>query len=167
MVTSASRPARHPLAAPDNASDVDGALRTLRRVDAHDLALAPTVAARLERDLAGDEDAIMQMVAWMTRAQRCGTEALSDPLPLLDQIERSVGDPALQPWEFETLVAAAVCVDDRTEILLAVAGRPMRDLVEGGVSRHLRLVAGHFAFADPRMRVWVHGSASLAVVGSA
>src|SRR5690606_23355253 len=48
------------------------------------------------------------------------------------------------------------------ELLLEVAGRPIGDLVAGGVSRHLRLVAGHFAFADPRMRVWVHGSASLA-----
>ncbi|MCS0497985.1 helix-turn-helix transcriptional regulator [Protaetiibacter sp. 10F1B-8-1] len=162
MGTSASRPARHPLAAPDNSSAVDGASRILRRLDAHDFALAPAVAARLERELAGDDDAIMQMIAWMTPGQRRGGEPLPDPLPLLDQIERSVGDPALEDWEYETLLAAAVCVDDRTEVLLALAGRPMGDLVEGGVSRHLQLVAGHFAFADRRMRVWVHESASLA-----
>jgi DNA-binding CsgD family transcriptional regulator len=98
----------------------------------------------------------------MTDAQRRGAEALPDPLPLLDQVEGSVGDPRLEAWEFEVLIAAAVCIDDRTELLLELAERPITELIAGGVSRHLRLVAGHFVFADPRMRVWVHGSASLA-----
>jgi DNA-binding CsgD family transcriptional regulator len=131
-------------------------------LDAHHLHVSPRIAARLERELAGDEGAILQMAGWMTEAQRRGAEALPDPLPLLDQVEESVGDPALAPWEFEVLVAAAVCTDDRTEILLELAERQIGELVAGRVSRHLRLVAGHFAFADPRMRVWVHGSASLA-----
>jgi DNA-binding CsgD family transcriptional regulator len=162
MTKSMSRPSRHALAAPENIPAVDGALRILALLDSHDLHVAPVVAARLERELAGDEAAILQTASWMTTAQRRGTEALPDPLPLLDQVESSVGDPRLEAWEFEVLIAAAVCVDDRTELLLEVADRPIGDLVAGGVSRHLRLVAGHFAFADPRMRVWVHGSASLA-----
>jgi DNA-binding CsgD family transcriptional regulator len=162
MAKSISRPPRHALAAPDNRSAVDGAMRILALLDAHHLHVSPLVAARLERELAGDDAAILQTAAWMTDGQRRGAEALPDPLPLLDQVEGSVGDPRLAPWEFEVLVAAAVCVDDRTEILLELTDRPIGELVAGGVSRHLRLVAGHFAFADPRMRVWVHGSASLA-----
>jgi DNA-binding CsgD family transcriptional regulator len=162
MTKSMSRPSRHALAAPENTPAVDGALRILAVLDSHDVHVSPAVAARLERELAGDETAILQTAHWMTAAQRRGTEALPDPLPLLDQVESSVGDPRLAAWEFEVLIAAAVCVDDRTELLLEVADRPIGDLVAGGVSRHLRLVAGHFAFADPRMRVWVHGSASLA-----
>src|SRR5690606_41822180 len=122
----------------------------------------PASYALRGNDLAGDEAAIVQTANWMTDAQRRGVQALQDPLPLLDQVESSVGDARLEPWEFEVLIAAAVCLENRTELLLEVVGRPIGDLVAGGVSRHLRLVAGHFAFADPRMRVWVHGSASLA-----
>jgi len=162
MATSISGPPRHALAAPDNTSALDGALRILEMLDGVDVHVSPAIAARLDRELAGDDAAIVQLAQWMTDGQRRGTEALPDPLPLFDQVERSVGDPALAPWEFDVLVAAAVCIDDRTEILLELAGRPVGDLIAGRVSRHLRLVAGHFAFADPRMRVWVHGSASLA-----
>lgn len=162
MTKSMSRPSRHALAAPENTPAVDGALRVLALLDAHELHVSPWIARRLERELAGDDAAIVQTAGWMTDAQRRGTEALPDPLPLLDQVESSVGDPGLEAWEFEVLIAAAVCVDDRTELLLEVAERPIAELIAGGVSRHLRLVAGHFAFADPRMRVWVHGSASLA-----
>lgn len=162
MTKSMSRPSRHPLAAPENTSRVEDALRIVGVLHDAGLPVAPAVAARLAHDLAGDEAAIVQIANWMTDAQRRGVQSLPDPLPLLDQVESSVGDARLEPWEFEVLVAAAVCLENRTELLLEVAGRPIGDLVAGGVSRHLRLVAGHFAFADPRMRVWVHGSASLA-----
>ncbi|MGN6273256.1 MAG: LuxR C-terminal-related transcriptional regulator [Protaetiibacter sp.] len=162
MTKSMSRPSRHALAAPDNTPAVEAALRVVGLLDAHALHVSPWVAGRLERELAGDDAAILQTATWMTEAQRRGTEALPDPLPLLDQVESSVGDPRLEAWEFEVLIAAAVCVDDRTELLLEASERPIAELIASGVSRHLRLVAGHFAFADPRMRVWVHGSASLA-----
>lgn len=162
MATSIPRPPRHALAAPDNAPPLDAAVRAIELIDAHGLCVAPHVAARLDRDLAGDEVAILQLAEWMSDAQRRGGESLPDPLPLLDRVEDAVGDPRLADWEFELLVAAAVCVDDRTEILLEVVRRPIGELIAGAASRHLRLVAGHFAFADPRMRVWVHGSASLA-----
>ncbi|MFT4284996.1 MAG: hypothetical protein QM598_09210, partial [Protaetiibacter sp.] len=137
MATSIPRPPRHALAAPDNRSAMDGALRILALLDAHELQVSPVVASRLERELAGDDAAILQTAGWMTEGQRRGAEALPDPLPLLDQVEGSVGDPRLAPWEFEVLVAAAVCVDDRTEVLLAFADRPIGELVAGGASRHL------------------------------
>ncbi|QNO38577.1 helix-turn-helix transcriptional regulator [Protaetiibacter sp. SSC-01] len=162
MARSSPQPARHALAAPDNGSAVEGSFDALRVLEAHAVPVAPTVATRLHRELRGDPAAIVQTAAWMTEAQRRGTESLPDPLPLLDAVEDAVGDGRLEPWEFEVLVAACVCVDDRTEVLLEFAARPIDELIAGGVSRHLAFVAGHFAFADPRMRVWVHGSASLA-----
>jgi DNA-binding CsgD family transcriptional regulator len=162
MTKSMSRPSRHALAAPENTSRVEDALRAVVLLHDQGLPVAPAVAARLAHDLAGDEAAIVQTANWMTDAQRRGVQALPDPLPLLDQVESSVGDARLEPWEFEVLIAAAVSLQNRTELLLEVADRAIGELIAGGVSRHLRLVAGHFAFADPRMRVWVHGSASLA-----
>src|SRR5690606_26399144 len=124
MTKSMSRPSRHALAAPENTSALDGALRILELLDAHELPVAPAVAAQLQRDLAGDETAILQIAHWMTEAQRRGAASLPDPLPLLDAVEGSVGDARLEEWEFETLVAAAVCLDDRTELLLEVSERP-------------------------------------------
>jgi len=162
MATSSSWPPRHALAMPDNTSALDGALRVLALLDDNGLLVAPTVAAHLDRCLAGDDLAILQLARWMTEGQRRGVEALPDPVPLLDAVEDAMGDGELEPWEFELLVAATVCVDDRTEVLLEFANRSIADLVGGRVSRHLRLVAGRFAFSDPRMRVWAHCSASLA-----
>ncbi|MFE6965928.1 LuxR C-terminal-related transcriptional regulator [Agromyces sp. NPDC057679] len=130
----------------------------------HRLVVAPHVAARLGLALSGDADAIIEVTGRLRVAQRLGHAVLPDPLPLVPAIERAVGADALRlaEWERLLLVTAAVCVDDRVDVLLAASGRPMSALVEGGVSRHLLLVAGHFAFADPRVRVWAHAVASLA-----
>lgn len=162
MTMSSSRPSRHALATPENGSLVAEALGVLRFLDAHDVQVAPMVAARLAHTLGADEHAVLQTAVALTQAQRRGIEALPDPLPLVDQVESAVGDASLADWEFETLLAAAVCVHDRTDVLIEFAERTISELIAGGLSRHLRLVAGHFALADPRMRVWVHGSASLA-----
>ncbi|GAA1786147.1 helix-turn-helix transcriptional regulator [Agromyces lapidis] len=130
----------------------------------HRLVVAPHVAARLGLALSGDADAIIEVTGRLRASQRLGHAVLPDPLPLVPAIERAVGADALRlaEWERMLLVTAAVCVDDRVDVLLAASGRPMSALVEGGVSRHLLLVAGHFAFADPRTRVWAHAVASLA-----
>ncbi|MGX5697615.1 LuxR C-terminal-related transcriptional regulator [Agromyces soli] len=132
----------------------------------HRLEVAPHVAARLGLELAGDADAIIEVADTLRLAQRLGHEALPDPLPLVPAVaaaaRESLAPAPLEPWELRVLLAAAVCIDDRTEALLAVAGHGMPDFIRGGVSRHLLLVAGHFAFADPRLRIAVHGEATLA-----
>ncbi|MEF3403451.1 helix-turn-helix transcriptional regulator [Agromyces sp. CCNWLW203] len=130
----------------------------------HDLIVAPHVAARLGLGLAGDADAIIEVATALRASQRLGLTSLPDPLPIVPAIDADIGPACerLDGWERQALVIAAVCIDDRSDVLLAATGRSMADLVESPLSRQLLLVAGHFAFADPRTRVWVHGRASLA-----
>ncbi|WP_354243225.1 helix-turn-helix transcriptional regulator [Agromyces sp. PvR057] len=130
----------------------------------HQLVVAPHVASRLGLGLGGDADAIIEVTTLLRAAQRLGLAVLPDPLPLVPAISTAIEPHAagLAPWERQVLVVASVCTDDRIDVLLAASGRSMSELVDGSLSRHLLLVAGHFAFADPRMRVWAHAEASLA-----
>ncbi|SFR72814.1 regulatory protein, luxR family [Agromyces sp. CF514] len=130
----------------------------------HRLVVAPHVASRLGLALGGDADAIIEVTTLLRTSQRLGLSVLPDPLPLVPAIAAAVGPQGdiLADWERQALVIAAVCTDDRSDVLLAATGRSMSELVDGRLSRHLLLVAGHFAFADPRMRIWVHAEASLA-----
>ncbi|WP_157413517.1 helix-turn-helix transcriptional regulator [Agromyces allii] len=130
----------------------------------HRLVVAPHVASRLGLGLGGDADAIIEVTTMLRAAQRLGLAVLPDPLPLVPAITAAVEPQGanLAAWERQALVIAAVCTDDRIDVLLTACGRPMAEFVDGQLSRHLLLVAGHFAFADPRMRVWVHAEASLA-----
>ncbi|KQM82859.1 helix-turn-helix transcriptional regulator [Agromyces sp. Leaf222] len=130
----------------------------------HRIVVAPHVASRLGLGLGGDADAIIEVAALLRAAQRLGLAVLPDPLPLVPAVSAAIEPHAasLAPWERQVLVIAAVCTDDRIDVLLAASGRSMSELVGGFLSRHLLLVAGHFAFADPRMRVWAHAEASLA-----
>ncbi|ANJ26357.1 helix-turn-helix domain-containing protein [Agromyces aureus] len=130
----------------------------------HRLVVAPHVASRLGLGLGGDADAIIEVTTLLRASQRLGLAALPDPFPLVPAISAAIEPQAanLADWERQALVVAAVCTDDRIDVLLAASGRSMAEFVDGQVSRHLLLVAGHFAFADPRMRVWVHAEASLA-----
>lgn len=130
----------------------------------HGITVAPHVAARLGLGLAGDAGAIIEVATALRASQRLGLTSLPDPLPTVPAIDSAIGPACerLVSWERQALVIAAVCIDDRIDVLLSATGRSMADLVESALSRHLLLVAGHFAFADPRTRVWVHGHASLA-----
>ncbi|MFF2372687.1 LuxR C-terminal-related transcriptional regulator [Agromyces sp. NPDC058110] len=130
----------------------------------HRLVVAPHVASRLGLALCGDADAIIEVATLLRTSQRLGLSVLPDPLPLVPAITAAIGPHGerLTAWERQVLVIAAVCTDDRSDVLLAAGGRSMAELVDGQLSRHLLLVAGHFAFADPRMRIWVHAEASLA-----
>lgn len=155
--------------APRHRSTVESFEQTAAVVDLlarHRLEAAPHVAARLALALGGDADAIIEVAGTLRLGQRLGHEALPDPLPLVPAVaaavHESLAPQPLEPWERRVLLAAAVCIDDRTEALLAVAGHGMPEFIRGGVSRHLLLVAGHFAFADPRLRIAVHGEATLA-----
>ena len=142
----------------------EGTVAVLELLATHNLTAAPHVAARLWQALAGDGDAIVETVSTLRIEQRAGLSALPDPLPLLSVVRAafSVSEAELTATERAFLLAAAVCVTDRTEILLAATGSAMADIIESRVGSRLLFTAGHFTFADPRMRVWVHGTASLA-----
>jgi DNA-binding CsgD family transcriptional regulator len=147
-----------------NVDVLEGSNAIIELLAAHQLTVAPHVAARLGLGLAGDADAIVQVATALRGSQRLGLASLPDPLPLVPAIDAAVGPDGagLAAWERQALVIAAVCIDDRIDVLLTATGRSMAELVESRLSRHLLLVAGHFAFADPRTRVWVHAHASLA-----
>lgn len=134
----------------------------LEFLQARDLLIAPHVAARLLAELDGDQETIAEVVCMLSPGERRGTRALPDPLPLTPAITARFTDLVLAPWERRTLLAAAVCIDDRTEVLRAVSSRSMADIIGSEISSRLLLVAGHFAFIDPRLRVWVHETADLA-----
>ncbi len=120
------------------------------------ISMAPNVAATLCRDLAGDLDAALEVAGALSPVQLAGHSALPDPLPLLPGLAARLDTPELSPEDRELLLAAAVCVEDRTEVLLTLAPGSMAELIGGPLGPHLQFVAGHFSFADPRMRLWIH-----------
>ncbi|MHA7304435.1 LuxR C-terminal-related transcriptional regulator [Arthrobacter sp. TMN-49] len=130
----------------------------------HGIAVAPHVASALFADLSCDIDAVLEVARFLTPSQLSGHSARPDPLPLLPGLLARVGAAGaeLDAEERAGLLAAAICVEDRTEVLLAQQQVTMGELIAGRLGTHLLFVAGHFSFVDPRMRVWVHGSASLA-----
>ncbi|RXZ47906.1 LuxR family transcriptional regulator [Agromyces fucosus] len=142
----------------------EGSNAIVELLSQHGITVAPHVAARLGLGLAGDAGAIIEVATALRASQRLGLTSLPDPLPTVPAVDVAIGPDCerLVSWERQALVIAAVCIDDRIDVLLAATGRSMAELVESALSRHLLLVAGHFAFADPRTRVWVHGHASLA-----
>ncbi|MHA7268563.1 helix-turn-helix transcriptional regulator [Arthrobacter sp. HLT1-20] len=127
------------------------------------IAPAPHVAAALFRGLSCDIDAMLEVAGVLTHSQLSGHSALPDPLPLLPGLSARVGAAGaeLDAGERAGLLAAAICVEDRTVVLLAHQQAPMSELIASRLGTHLLFVAGRFSFVDPRMRVWVHGSASL------
>lgn len=128
------------------------------------LILAPHVALALFTDLHFDIDAVLEVAGSLTPSQLSGHSALPDPLPLLPGLTSRVGlaGAELNVDERVGLLAAAICVEDRTEVLLAQQSATMGELIASRLGTHLHFVAGHFSFVDPRMRIWVHGSATLA-----
>lgn len=125
------------------------------------LLIAPHVAARLFAELDGDFETIAEVARLLSPGERRGTRALPDPLPLTPVVAARFADVVLAPWERRALLAAAVCVDDRTDVLRAVSRRTIEDIISSELSARLLLVAGHFAFIDPRLRIWVHETADL------
>ncbi|WP_127794112.1 helix-turn-helix transcriptional regulator [Agromyces sp. LHK192] len=153
------------VARPTRDSDaVEGTVQILELLARHDLVVVPHIAARIGLAVAGDAEAVLETARALRPSQRLGRTALPDPLPVVPAIARALDGQAgeLADWERRVLLTAAVSVGDRTDVLLAAADCSIADLLDGQVSRHLLLVAGHFTFADPRMRIWVHGRATLA-----
>ncbi|QKJ19930.1 helix-turn-helix domain-containing protein [Microbacterium hominis] len=138
----------------------DAALDLLHRLG-H--TVAPHVAMRLTTALEADAAAIAEVAAGLTTAQRAGLSALPDPLPLTAAV-RDVFRPlddALDDAARRVLLTAAVSVDHRVDIVLAATGLTMGDVLSGPAASHLVVAGGRLRFADARVRVHVHGSATL------
>ena len=148
------------------ASSLDGdvTVEMLEFLAQRELVIAPHVAFTLWSAVASDAQAVYEIARALTPSQRAGHSALPDPLPLTPAVQLAFGESGLQltAGERALLLAASVCTDDRTELLLGSGVASMTEIIESRVGSHLLFVAGHFSFADLRMRVWIHGSASLA-----
>ncbi|MFE6734005.1 LuxR C-terminal-related transcriptional regulator [Microbacterium sp. NPDC057650] len=122
--------------------------------------IAPHVHAQLVATCCGDEDIAAEVADALAPEQRTGLSALPDPLPLVPGI-RSVIAAALPASDLRVLLIAAVCVDDRVDVLLEAGGIDMDQLVHSAAGAALTLVAGRFWFADPRVRIYAHESSDL------
>ncbi|MFE6995129.1 LuxR C-terminal-related transcriptional regulator [Microbacterium sp. NPDC057659] len=122
--------------------------------------IAPHVHAQLVATCCGDEAIAVEIAAALTPEQRTGMSALPDPLPLVPGI-RSAVSAALRASDLRVLLIAAICVDDRVDVLLEACGMDMDQLVDSAAGAVLTLVAGRFWFADPRARILAHESADL------
>jgi DNA-binding CsgD family transcriptional regulator len=127
-------------------------------------ATAPRVAAALARQLSGSAACILQTAGELTAAQLAGTSLLPNPLPLVTALEAVHGATLgrLDVDDARTLLVAAVSVVDRTDLLLAAAGRTLAEVLDGPVSTLLHLAGGRFSVVDPSLRALVHGRASVA-----
>ncbi|MFD5225161.1 LuxR C-terminal-related transcriptional regulator [Microbacterium sp. NPDC058342] len=121
---------------------------------------APHVVAHIETACGGDRAMAARIADVLSPAQRRGLSALPDPLPLVPAIHDGSGILA-DPRDRLILLTAAVCVDDRVDVLLEACGIPMGQLIASRAASALSLVAGRFGYADQRTRILVHGTADL------
>ncbi len=144
---------------PMGASD---ALSMLR--DDHGLTVAPHVATTLTRLLGGNPGCLIETAALLLPDQLLGRSALPDPLPATALANAICAEPLdlLDAGQRHSLLVAAVAVVDRLETLCAAAGISADEVVRGPLSGMLHLLAGGFAFADPRLRSVAHEAATLA-----
>ena len=135
----------------------------LRLLQCNGAAVVPHVAARLGAALSGDSAAIAQVASSLSPAQRAGLSALPDPLPAVRAVRDAVAASlvTLSDDVSRLLLTAAVSVDARVDVALTATGITMADALASDAAEHLTIAAGRFSFTDPRVRAFVHGSASL------
>ncbi|MGF3055707.1 LuxR C-terminal-related transcriptional regulator [Microbacterium sp. YY-01] len=127
-----------------------------------DLIVAPAVVTRLAAVCQGDAAIVIELAQRLHRSQRWGLRALPDPLPLVPAISQRFADVHLDEESHRILLAAAVCVDDRLDVLLELSGLTAEQLLQSPVSTMLTFVAARFAFSDPLARIWIHENAAIA-----
>lgn len=128
------------------------------------LPVAPHVARYLVDKLGGNPACLIQTARVLTSEQLAGTSLLPDPLPVVPAVRSAVAPhlAGITARDKGTLLAAAVMVIDRLDILTAATGVSIVGLTQGRLAEQLTPIAGRFAFVDPRLRVLIHGEASLA-----
>ncbi len=123
--------------------------------------VSPDVLHHVVEACSNDERAVTEILDRLTAQQRQGLRCLPDPLPLVPAISALGSSLALEDWERDALLVAAVCIDDRLDVLLEAVRRDMHDVLAGALTSQLELVASRYTFADPRVRIWVHETATL------
>ncbi|WP_061963887.1 helix-turn-helix transcriptional regulator [Demequina aurantiaca] len=128
------------------------------------LPVAPHVARRLVDKLNGNPACLIQTARVLSGEQLAGTSLLPDPLPVVPAVRGALAPQleGLTARDRGVLLAAAVTVVDRLDILTAATGVSIVALTQGKLADQLDPIAGRFAFADPRLRALIHGDASLA-----
>jgi len=121
---------------------------------------APHVLTALVEQLHGDRNAILQVAATLSAAQRHGTSALPVPLPCVPAISDAFRALALTAKDRELLLALALRLDDRLAPILEFDGRPATEIAGGPLGAHIAIRAGSIRFVDPRLAVWVQSTAT-------
>lgn len=127
--------------------------------------VAPQVADRVLRLVGDDREALAQTLGRLTPEQLAGTSALPDPLPVTPAVRAALAGetPALDDEDRRVLLAAAVLVVDRVDVLLGATGVAVDRLLAPPLAQCLHLVDGRFRLVDPRLRAVVHEDAELTV----
>ncbi|WP_067198714.1 helix-turn-helix transcriptional regulator [Microbacterium sp. XT11] len=123
---------------------------------------APHVFAALASELADDAVAIREVVETLDPAQRHGLRPLPSPLPLVESIRGRYADLELSGRDLQLLLATALCLLGKLDPLLEFDGRSAEQIASSPVGRHLSLHAGMIRFVDPRLAIWIRGTAGRA-----
>ncbi|MGM7678040.1 response regulator transcription factor [Microbacterium sp. A94] len=128
----------------------------------HGLAVAPHVTAHLLNQLNGDPATVIAVAQQLTPEQRTGQRMLPQPLPLVPLVEELFASLDLAATNFRSLLLAALCTDDRLDLVLAADDSNADEVLTGVLAQHLTITSGRFAFADDRFALWIEATASQA-----
>lgn len=125
--------------------------------------VAPHVAKRLVSALSGSPAAIVETARVLTPAQLAGASLVPDPLPVVPAVQRIAAAALadLSAADRQLLLAVAVSVVDRTDVILRALGVGIDAVISSPAAEHLDFVAGHIEIIDPRIRAAIHGAASV------
>jgi DNA-binding NarL/FixJ family response regulator len=136
--------------------------RLLDDLRARGLVCAPQVISRLLSELGSHAPTIAQVAAGLSVAERQGLRPLPAPLPIVPAIARHYSGCEFSRRDRDLLLAVAATLDDGLEPILAFDGRSGMQVAASAVGRHLSLHAGKVRFRDPRLALWVFGTAPAA-----
>lgn len=123
--------------------------------------VAPHVARSVGRSVAEDPEAVAEVLGRLAPDQLAGAAVLPDPLPVTPAVRAVAGPVALDDTARRVLLAAAVLVVDRVDVLLGATDVPVDRLLAPPLAGRLRLADGRFRLVDPALRAVVHEDAEL------
>lgn len=128
---------------------------------------APAVLALVSAECGGDQRAVDEVLAALSRSQRAGWRALPDPLPRVPAVEGFApeldperGGAPLGRRDIRSLLLVALAAGARLELLAAAAGMSAAELLASGAGSHLAVSGGRVAIADPRIALWARTAAA-------
>ncbi|MGO2744987.1 response regulator transcription factor [Microbacterium sp.] len=119
------------------------------------LPTAPHVVAKLLRRLNADAGTARETAAQISPLQRSGQRMLPKPLPLVPSISAAFEQLDLDADDRFVLLLAALCTDNKLDLLVDASQRSPLSLLTGPVGEHLAISHGRYRFIDARMAIWV------------